>query len=282
MMACSKEEFDSLVSLLDDEDLVVKECVMRRLASLGTPVVKDLRTVGGHAAADSLAAQFCLEEFKDLPRRAGGLPLLKACSAVSPLFDRGFDRALFEDNFLKMASEYAAEASDQRTAVENIRIFNHIFYRRLGFAVYDLELSDPSYAMLGKVMQSRGGNPFAIALLYYMMAQVGGLPLRVICFPGGCLPVYIEGGRELFYINVLRGGEILHRERLQEFIAAMGIRIGSEAFSLKDEKAMMTIYLESLQVVFSEEALPLQMRTLEQILDLLGPERYLTVDEDRL
>lgn len=288
------DEFISLVTLLDDRDTVVRECVRKRLSSYGSSVVERLRqmrsdkTLGVDSAvidvvADSLNADFCLSEFKALTDKCrGGLPLFEASCIISSLFDREFDRAHYESRYLDASAEYAAEASDQRTAVENIRIFNHIFFRRLGFKVFDVEMREPDYSVLSRVMKTREGNPFAIAFLYYMIAQVAGMPLRILCFPGGFVPVYIENGEELFYINVYRNGEIFHKQRLQEFISALGLQIDPSLFRVKDEKSLMSIYLESLLFVFSSKGPDALTRVVENILELLGPERYLSVDEDSL
>lgn len=293
-MDCEREEFLSLVTLLDDDDIVVKECVRKRLSSYGTSVVERLRrmrsdkTVGIDcgiidSVADSLNADFCLREFRSLILgRREGLPLFEASCIISSLFDREFNRAAYESRYLDASAEYAAEASDQRTAVENIRIFNHIFFHRLRFSVYDVHMKEQKYSVLSRVMKTGEGNPFAIAFIYYMIAQVAGLPLRIVCFPGGFVPVYIENGRELFYINVYRNGEIFLKERLVEFITALGLRTELQSFSIRDEKALMTIYLESLLFVFSSEETDERVRTVESILDLLGPERYLSIDEDSL
>jgi len=298
-MNCDREEFVSLVSLLDDKDIVVSECVRKRLSSLGSSVVASLRQMRGEASlgvapeiidgvADSLNADFCLQEFSDLVAKCrDGLPLFEASCIVSSLFDREFVKSHYESQYLRASSEYVAEASDQRTAVENIRIFNHIFFRRLGFTVFDVEMKEPKYAVVSRVMRSREGNPFAIAFIYYMIAQVAGLPLRVLCFPGGFVPVYVENGQELFYINVYRNGEIFHKERLREFMSALGLQIDLSAFTVKDEKALMTLYLESLQFVFggtssnAAQASQAQLRALDSALNLLGPDRYLSVDEDQ-
>lgn len=293
-MDCDREEFASLVSLLDDKDIVVSECVRKRLSSLGSSVVGRLRQLRSDSSlgvapeiiddvADSLNAEFRIGEFADLVGRSrDGLPLFEASCIISALFDREFNRAFYESQYLRASSEYVAEASDQRTAVENIRIFNHIFFHRLDFTVYDVEMKDPKYSVISTVMRTHQGNPFAIAFIYYMIAQVAGLPLRVLCFPGGFVPVYVENGKELFYINVYRNGEIFLKERLREFMSALGLQIDLDSFSIKDEKALMTIYLESLQFVFSGSNSESQQRTVERALDLLGPDRYLSVDEDQL
>ena len=163
--------------------------------------------------------------------------------------------------------------------MENIRILNHIFFHRLGFTLYDVQLRDPRYAQVGDALRSRNGNPFVLSFIYLMICQVSGLPVELICFPGGFIPVYIENGKELFYINVYRGGDIFLKDRLGNFLKATGLQIDQKAFRRRDESAMLTLYLESLRYIYANRKDEKTGQIIERALDCLGPERFLTIDE---
>ena len=290
-MNIDPEELEPLIALLDDRDTVVTELVDSRLASFGPGVLRTLRNRAQQESdpalktaiedrARQLNTTFKLADLQDFINRAPGpLSLFEGSWILSSLFDWTLQRERYEDLFFRCSQEYLAEGSDQRTGLENIRILNHIFYHRLNFTLYDVQLKDPRYAFVGEALKTHQGNPFVLAFIYLMICQVSGLPVELVCFPGGFIPVYVENGKELFYINVYRGGDIFLKDRLGNFLKATGLQIDTKAFRRRDESAMLTLYLESLRYIYGNRKDEKTGQIIDRALDLLGPERYLTIDE---
>ena len=285
-------DFQYLVELLDDEDSVVSESVRRRLSEFGQTSVRALMAVAARESnprrreavetvIESINTELKLNALRSLFDNSGScVSLFESAYIISSLIDPSVAREPFEERFFRCSSEYMAESSDQRTAVENIRIFNHIFFHRLSFSLYDVDVRLPEYALLNEVIRTRKGNPFAVAYIYLMMGQVAGLPLRVLTFPGGFVPVYVENGKELFYINVYRNGEIFLKDSLTAFMSALGLNIAPEDFKLRDENALVSIYLESLQYIFSNSSDEKKCRAIDRALEIFGTERFLSADLD--
>lgn len=290
-MAVDPEELEPLVGLFDDRDTVVTGLVNDRLASFGPEVVRSLRNMAEREQspvrkslivdrAQSLNTEFKLADFQDFTTRAPGpLSLFEGSWILSSLFDYTLQRERYEDLFFRCSQEYLAEGSDMRTGIENIKILNHIFFHRLKFTLYDVQLQDPKYAPVSDALKTRNGNPFTLAFIYLMICQVAGLPVELVCFPGGFIPVYVEGGKVLFYINIYRGGDIFLKDRLQGFLKATGLKIDQQNFRRRDESAMLTLYLESLLYIHSNRKDDKKSAVIDRALNCLGPERYLTIDE---
>ena len=290
-MAIDPEELEPLVALLDDRDAVVTECVNQHLAAFGPEIIRSLRNRSEREAdpgrkallvqrAKALNTDFKLAELQDYTTRTPGpLSLFEGGWIISSMLDWTLQRERFESLFFRCSQEYLAEGSDLRTGVENIRILNHIFYHRLKFTLYDVQLREPQYALVSDVLKSRGGNPFALAFIYLMICQESGLPVELLCFPGGFVPAYVEGGKILFYINLYRSGDIFPQERLDAFLKATGLKIDPAAFRRRDESAMLTLYLESLLYIHAGRKDETMSTLLDRALTLLGPERFLTIDD---
>ena len=290
-MTVDPEELESLVALFDDRDTVVSELVDNRLRSFGPEVVRSLRNRSEREAdaarkaaivtrARSLNTEFRLADLQDfITRTPGPLSLFEGSWILSSLFDYTLQRERYEDLFYRCSQEYLAENSDLRTGVENIRILNHIFFHRLKFTVYDVQLRDPQYALVGDTLRTRDGNPFVLAFIYLMICQVAGIPVELVCFPGGFIPVYVEDGKVLFYINIYRGGEIFLKDRLDTFMKATGLKIDAQSFRRRDESAMLTLYLESLLYIHANRKDEKMSAVIDRALNCLGPERFLTIDE---
>lgn len=290
-MPIDPEELESIVALLDDRDTVVTELVDNRLASYGPEIIRSLRNRMEREAdpvrkaaietrAQQLNTEFRIEDFRTFTTRTPGpLSLLEGSWIISSMLDYTLQRERFEDQFFRCSQEYLAEGSDQRTGVENIRILNHIFFHRLRFSLYDVQLKDPRYALLDGALRTRGGNPFVLALIYLMICQEAGLPVELLCFPGGFVPVYVEHGHALFYINLYRGGDLFPEDRLNAFIKATGLQIDKSAFRRRDESAMLTLYLESLLYIYGNVKDEKKSTVIDRALGCLGPERFLTIEE---
>ena len=293
-MTADLQEIADLVSLFDDSDTVVTGKVNERLISLGTEVIPTLLTLASRESdktarnailerTSSINTELRLSALEDFASRPKGpLSLFEGSLIVCSMLNPKVTRESYEDDFFRCSAEYLSEASDQRTGVENIRIFNHIFYHRLRFTLCDVELRDPAYSLISDVLKSRKGNPFALSLIYFMIAQESGLPLQALCFPGGFVPVYVENGKELFYINVYHGGEIFLKDHLDEFISRTGINIDKNTFRRRDESAMLSIYLESLLYIYSNRHYEKKCSAIDRALNILGSERFLAIDEEDL
>ena len=272
------DELDALIQLLDDDDNVVQSCVDKRLRSFGPQVVGALLDAGAVGKAESLNTEFRLKGLGRLLASSGGsVSLFEGAFMVCSIADCTLKRGELESSFFKCVSAYQGEASDARTAFENIGVFNHIFFERLGFSLYDMGLSNPEYALVGKALENRRCNPLVMVYIYIMVAQACGLPLLPLCFQGGVLPVYVENGKELFYVNVYRKGEIFYRHNLSASLKFIGNALGHLEFKVRDEKSLLAIYVESLQIVFSRSGGRRVSSALDSVLALLGPERFLTI-----
>lgn len=289
-MPVDPEILEPLVALFDDRDTVVTDLVDQRLASLGTEVVRSLHNRAERESdpvqkaaiverARRLNATFRLDEFQDFINRSPApLSLFEGGWFISSLFDWTLSRERYEALFYACLEAYQVEYSDMRTGVENIRILNHVLYRRLKFTLYDVQLKDPQHAFLSDSLHSREGNPFVLAYIYLAICQSAGLSVELLCFPGGFVPAYVENGRILFYINIYRGGELFPQDRLEGFLKATGLQIDHSAFRRRDESSMLTLYLESLLYIHAGLKDEKKSALIERALDMLGPERFLTID----
>lgn len=283
------EELRHLVALFDDSDEVVSACVDRRIGEMGPeviPMLEKIRHNEPDAAVKRIISDKILQynaEFRraDLQKYAlmeptGATTLYEGCFLVSSLLNPQITRERFEEAFYQCACEFQAEESMSRTALEETGLFNHIFFHRLRFTVCDQNLTTEKNAMLYDTLRSRRGNPFAIATVYMMLAEEAGLPLLPLCFPGGFVPAYIENGKELFYINLTRNGEVFLQTRLKDYLTGQGIPFDHNHFFLRRPAVMVNIYLESLLYLYDKLGNTLSGEHTEKALSALGGERFLT------
>lgn len=287
-----RQELAYLVDLFDDSDGTVASCVDKRIREMGREVIPELERMR-HDEADLARKRLISDRItqynadlriEDLRRLAmdGSIEaytLYEGCFLASSMLNPQVSREQFEEAFYQCTYQYHSEASDMRTAVENIGIFNHIFFHRLRFTLCDQNITTEKNAMIYDALRSRRGNPFVIAAIYMMMAEDANLPVFPLCFPGGFVPAYVENGRELFYINLNGNGEIFPQSRLKDYMIEQGIAFDHNRYLIRRRTVVLNIYLESLSYLYGQIGNPAMQQRIQKTLAALGDERFLLSDD---
>jgi hypothetical protein len=282
-------ELNNLVKLFDDPDEVVAQAVNRRMLKRGESVLYDLLAMENEMPdrRDSierkfyyLNTEFRISEFETY-LASGQEDLTEGFSILTSLFNPGWSKQCFYDKITQLSIDFLCELKPGvKTALENVRIFNHIFYNRLHFGVADSFSPGESLTRLDLVIESRKGNPVSVSILYFLLARVAGLNVYPLCFPGGLIPVYQESGANQFYINIFKEGEIFGEDKLKYFLKHQGFDLSFDEFSVREDNILMTIYLESMMIMYDNLGNEADASTAERALKMTGEERFLTSDGD--
>jgi regulator of sirC expression with transglutaminase-like and TPR domain len=279
-------ELISMLYLMGDPDVVVRDAVRSRLVERGEKAVEYLENYVSRSVAGETGTEYIdfLSSVKcDIAKDKLAL-LLKEPEPVlylgflyiSKVADPEVDEALFSQSLTSLAQEFSSELSDKKTAIENIEIFNYLFFKRYGFHHSDIRMTQPGQAMLDRVILSRGGNPVTVTLLYFLLAQAVGLPVYPLCFPGGFVPVYLEkNGNILFYLNIFKNGNIFFENTLKQFFDEIGIPYNQEELKVEQERALLSIYAELLAFVYKNAEVNEVADRIEEVIEMMGGRRYL-------
>ena len=176
------------------------------------------------------------------------------------------------------------EINENRTGIENVNLLNHVFYKRYGFSStgpFEMTLES---SLLMNVVRKKKGSPFALSLLYFIVAQVAGLPVYPLCFTGGFVPVYVENDKILFNINVFHQGEIFVENNISNMVktqaASMGVNVDIGEAVVKKDHSILVMYLEFLQMLYSNSGDSVTQMDIDDAIEALGGKRYLTIESD--
>jgi len=158
------------------------------------------------------------------------------------------------------------DISDKRTAVENLEIFNYIFYKRVGFKHVDESVTKRENALITDVLDTKMGNIFTIPLCYFVLARYAGLPIYPVIAGRSFTPAFLDNNDEvLFYINIYKDGLIFSGKELElEHSPRVGL-----------DKALVSIYADHLNYLFKAEEDKEMMKIMEKVLECFGSERYI-------
>ena len=209
---------------------------------------------------------------------------IEAGYLMGALTDATLSREAYIEQIMPIVMAVMAEISEAKTGLENVTLLNHVFYKKYGFSVsspFDMTLES---SLLMSVLSSRKGSPFALSLLYFIIAQTAGLPVYPLCFTGGFVPVYEEGGKVLFNINVFHQGEIFMENNISKIVqsqaSAMGVNVDIGEALVKKDHSILVMYLEFLQMLYSNSGDTVTQMDIDDAIETLGGKRYLTIESD--
>lgn len=266
----------SLLSLIDDPDKSVREAVHSKLAEMGENAVEEMERLVPQLS-EKISPEYLTSFISDLrldhtlgklrnylsnpdPLLMDGLLLVT--SALRPETDRVKYITIVQD----IAEDMLTDISDKRTAVENLEIFNYIFYQRVGFKHVDESVTKRENAYITDVIESKMGNIFTIPLCYFLLARYAGLPIYPVISGRSFTPAYMDNNDEvLFYINIYKDGLIFSGK---EWDSSLSPRVGLD-------KALVSIYADHLNYLFKAEDDKEMIRIMEKVLECFGTERYI-------
>lgn len=274
-------ELISLTSLLDDPDLVVRNAVRERLIERGEVAVERIERffIPDVPIEDREKYIFYLDEVKaeiaikklTLLLKEPQPMLNRALFLITKIADTSTEEIIYFSTLENLAHEITLEISGDKTPVENVEIFNFLFFKRFGFKHTDSQLMKIESALIDRVLLSRAGNPVAVTLSYFLLAGAVGLPIYPLSFPGGFVPIYLDNnGKILFYLNIFKQGAIFLENTLKYFFEDMGMSYKPELLKVEQERALLRIYAEFLSFIYNKNAKEHIVSRIDRVVLLIG------------
>nr|WP_305120494.1 transglutaminase-like domain-containing protein [Pedobacter sp. SYSU D00382] len=118
----------------------------------------------------------------------------------------------------------------EMSAIEKIKLINHIFYNVYGFGGNTKNHQDPQNSYISQVLESKKGNQISLAIIYSTLAQKLDIPVYGVNLPQHFILGYIDETRRdeqefgvLFYINAFNKGAIFGKHDVDQFLRQLNI-----------------------------------------------------------
>ncbi|MBP5505005.1 MAG: hypothetical protein J6X89_02750 [Bacteroidales bacterium] len=291
------EQLSYIIDLYRDPDPAVAAALDTYFLEGGPDALEELKTHWHNelsperkAVMGEMLARFnkkaVIRRLKEITAQCSGgeCHMLEAGYLAASLTDATLRREDYMSRVVPVVVAAMAEISDSKTAVENVNLLNHVFYFNYGFSAlnpFDMTLQG---SLLMSVLETRKGSPFALSLLYFIVAQAVGLPVYPLCFTGGFVPVYVENGKVLFNINVFHKGEIFLENNVSKLVknqaSALGVNVDIGEPEVRRDASILVMYLEYLQMLYSNAGDSVAQMDIDDAIAALGGKRFLTIEED--
>ncbi len=239
-----KHKIESLISLVDDQDESVFELVQGQIMDLGGDVLPLLTEAYDRseselmsARLEHLIAQLTLintrEEIRDW-KNNNSRNLYQGLSIIATYQYPKLDIEKITRTINKIRQELWLEINDNMTALEKVRILNHLFFDIHMFRGDSKDFFAPENSFLNDVVIRKKGNPISLSAIYSIVAQSVNIPIYGVNMPNHFIVAFanrlytqplsdIKINDILFYVNPFNRGEIYSLKEMRHFLSSMKI-----------------------------------------------------------
>ncbi len=231
-----------MIQLLDDDDKEVANHVYDKLVSIGPEVIPTLEKVW--ESDENPLLQNRLEEiihsiqFEGLLKETAewveteNQDLLTGAYLVSKYYYPDLQLEDIQRSVFKIKQRIWLELNYNQTALEQIQIFNQLFYNIHRFNTVQGSMEYNEFC-INHVLETRKGNAISLGILYQVIANDLNLPVYgvallrhyILCFCKrtlGTLSTEERPEREImFYINPVNRGSIFSRNEIKDYLNKM-------------------------------------------------------------
>ena len=234
------KEIDSLIKLLDDPDREITQHVEGRLLSYGNDIIEHLEDAWEQSFDTVLQER--LEniihkiQFNDVKRelelwyKGGAFDLLQGVIIINKYQYPDLDTQKIINQVEDIKREVWLQMLYDMSAIEKIKLINHVFYNIFGFSGNTSNHQDPQNSYISQVHESKKGNQITLAVIYLVIAQRLDIPVYGVNLPQHFILAYVDETREyapdeqvLFYINAFNKGFIFGKRDIDSFLKQLNL-----------------------------------------------------------
>jgi regulator of sirC expression with transglutaminase-like and TPR domain len=267
-----KKELSALLSLLDDPDKNVYQHVKNKLLSIGEDAIPALESVWENSFDTDMQSK--IEAIIHNIQFNGTIRLMKEWAATPDqnLFTGALliakyqypdlDEQRVKKKLQQIRQDVWLELNDKLTALEQVKIINHILFDVHNFSGNTKNYHAPQNSYINNVLESKKGNPLSLSLVYLIIAQDLKIPIYGVNLPEHFVLCYkdvhqlmtvitkrdaemIEQGI-LFYINPFSRGAAFGKKQLEIYLRKMNLEAKPEYYQPCDNLEMIKRLLRNL------------------------------------
>ena len=239
----NKTEIEALLKLLDDPDEQIYHTAFERLLNQGHEVIPELERAWEQSFEERLQQRLenLIQEIQvnsthiSLRNWAqnGGEDLFKGAFYVAKHQYAELKYEYYQKKLEEIKRDIWLEINENLTALEKVRIINHVFFKIHGFNGNTANFYAPQNNYINHVLESKKGNPITLAIIYSVVAQKLNLPIYGVNLPKNFIVAYKNpfasedanpNQQILFYINPFNKGAILGKKEINYFIKQQDLK----------------------------------------------------------
>lgn len=131
----------------------------------------------------------------------------------------------------KIIKDAWLELNNELTALEKIKVINHIIFKVHGFKGNMSDFNSIEDNFVTNILNSKTGNHISLGILYMIIAGRLNVSVYGVDLPKQFILSYVANGEVLFYINPFKKGVVFTNNEVKEYIKHLNIEIESSYFN---------------------------------------------------
>lgn len=296
----TESELTAMLTLLDDPDEEVVKAVEGHLLSLGndavlllekfwdTDITNETQTkieqLINKLQFENLKSE--LEEWKNTPSK----DLFEGAYLITRFQFPNLDKQDLENKLNKIKLDAWLELKYDLTALEKVRILNHIFYDINGFRGDTATYHSPQNSFINVVLDRKQGNPISLAIIYSIIAQRLNIPIFGVNLPQHFVLAYMDSYPEfpldyneeaphlkpelfsdvMFYINPFNKGLVFSKYNVDEFLRQLRLEPLDSYFLPCSNVEIIKRVIRNLVTAFTQTEQRDKVQQLAELMEILG------------
>lgn len=296
----TERELAAMLSLLDDTDEEVVKSVEGHLLSLGTDAVTLLEKYWDSDADPRVqekverlvniiqfdALKNELIAWKNTPDK----DLFEGFYLITRYQYPNLNKQELDNKLNKIKLDAWLELKYDLTALEKVRILNHIFYDVNGFKGDTATYHSPQNSFINTVLERRKGNPISLAIIYSIIAQRLNIPIFGVNLPQHFILAYMDNYPDqpleyheepprlspelfsdvMFYINPFNKGLVFSKYNVDEFLRQLRLEPLDSYFLPCSNVEIIKRVVRNLVTAYTQTNQRDKVEQLAQIMETLG------------
>ena len=237
----SLKEVIALITLLDDPDETIYVQVKERFVTLGPPAIPHLETAWENSfdaimqkrietIIHTIQFELLQKALKDWARDESD-DLLKGVLLLARYQYPDLDENKVRKLLHQIKQDVWLELQDDLTALEKVKIINHILFEVHQFSGNITNYHAPQNSFINNVLESKKGNPLMLSVVYMLICKELNIPVYGINLPQHFVLAYINdyanlidvnnktlSNNILFYINPFSKGLMFNQNDIDQFL----------------------------------------------------------------
>lgn len=290
-MLTSNNTIQALLSLMDDSDMEVYSIVTEHICQYGKGIIPHLESLWECTAENSVQERIELlihqiqyqgleQEFIDW--KSGDRKLEDGAMLVARFQYPDLNVEQLKEKILKLWKTVWLELNDQLTSFEQLHILNSILYHfyKLEGATYSYKNED--FFLLNKVMEKRKGNALSNGILFQIVAQQIGLPVKAIHVPNHYLLGFFKKknnvhwpeknmlGKDILFFIDATTGNVYNRHDMLQYLEDNNCLGSERLFEVMAPEEIIAYLLKELSACFDDVKHNYKKRELLRLARLLS------------
>lgn len=281
------KELSALINLLDEPDENAFVRIKDKIFSFGQDAIPVLEIARENSfegivqeriegIVKKIQQDILLFEFSDWVK-LGSTDLLKGFLLVSRTQYPDLDQENITIRIEQMKMDAWLELNDNLTALENIKVLNHIIFDLHNFDGNKVNIHAFENSYLNTLLETRKGSPLTLGMLYLIIAQKLNVPVYGVNLPQHFILAYTtemvkpipDENDVLFYINPFNKGAIFTRREIELFIRQLKVKPVESFFAPCTNIDIIKRLINNLKFSYDRSGQQDKIDNLETLLNLM-------------